>query len=168
MVAAFFIAAALFVPDVAQAKDIYRWTDERGDTHYADKVPNKYKNVARRLAIDVGAPRISGERANVANAANAGSAPVVSRYPVSAGETAVLQPGNAVSSGASGSTGASGSSGTQDGTADCEALRRQYWASQACFNQFRNANGSVKPEAFSYCSEVQSPVAQCGPLITQP
>ena len=32
-----------------------------------------------------------------------------------------------------------------------------YHASQECFAPFRNANGSVKPEAFSVCSVVKDP-----------
>lgn len=154
-----FIVALLFLPDSAQGKDIYRWTDESGATHYADKVPQKYRGVARKIASDVAA---SGADRASAGGGKGHSAPVISRYPASTGDAAPLGPGNEVSSGSSGTSGAEGSS------EDCASLRRQYWASQACFQQFRNANGSVKSEAFRHCREVQSPVAQCGPLITEP
>ena len=46
--------ALLLVPDSAYAKDIYRWTDDSGDTHYGDRVPQQYKSVARKLVPGAG------------------------------------------------------------------------------------------------------------------
>lgn len=166
MIAAVLIALALFfAPDPALAKDIYRWTDDSGDTHYGDRVPQQYKSVARKLVPGAGVSIVTGPGAR---ANNERSAPVVSSYRSPVADTAQMQAGNASSSGASGTSGAQGGSGVPDGAMDCNSLRRQYWESQACFNQFRNANGSVKPEAFSQCREVQNPDIQCGPLIIEP
>lgn len=159
MLAVVSIAAALFLMSgSAQGKDVYRWTDERGTTHYADKVPKAYRGVARKVEIDVDAP---AARKRAGENDDRGM-PLVSSVPVP------LAGSEAASAGSSGSSGASGSAGSDGSTPDCTSLRRQYWESQACFNQFRNANGSVKAEAFRYCREVQSPVERCGPLITEP
>ncbi|MDQ6639450.1 MAG: hypothetical protein M3Z15_07250, partial [Pseudomonadota bacterium] len=52
--------------------------------------------------------------------------------------------------------------------ANCAALRKRYLDSQACFERYRVANGSVKPEAYKACRNVVDPAPRCGPdLPTQ-
>lgn len=50
-----------------------------------------------------------------------------------------------------------------DNPESCARRYRIYLASLACFERFRNVNGSLKPEAFQYCNEVIDPGPQCGP-----
>ena len=38
-------------PTLAQANDIYRWTDEQGRVTYGDSVPDRYKRIARKVEI---------------------------------------------------------------------------------------------------------------------
>jgi hypothetical protein len=45
----------------------------------------------------------------------------------------------------------------------CEYEYQLYRESIDCFNRFRNQNGSVRGEAFSYCQEVRDPSPRCGP-----
>lgn len=152
------VLGSLFMSGSVQGKDIYRWTDGQGDTHYADKVPKKYKGAAQKIDLTIN--RLgTAEEGGGASASR--SAPVSSYSRAPSMDRATVQSGAVVPSYSSGS-------GTQDGTDDCETLRRQYWESQACFNRYRNVNGSVKPEAFRICREIQSPAAQCEPLVTEP
>ena len=51
---------------------------------------------------------------------------------------------------------------------DCDALRRRYAQSQACFAPYRLANGAVRPEAFERCREMPDPALTCGPAIVSP
>ena len=55
---------------------------------------------------------------------------------------------------------ASLSASSPDG--ECVALRKQYLDSQACFQRYRDANGSVRPEGFKACREVLDPSPRCG------
>jgi hypothetical protein len=47
--------------------------------------------------------------------------------------------------------------------ADCDAAFERYRESIDCFAQFRNQNGSVRAEAYRYCSPVLDPSPRCGP-----
>jgi hypothetical protein len=52
----------------------------------------------------------------------------------------------------------------QQPDARCDADFRVYRESIDCFNRFRLHNGSVRPEAYSYCgSPVMDPSPRCGP-----
>lgn len=54
------LLGAVSLPAVAQAGDIYRWTDEQGRVTYGDAVPDRYKRVARRVEIGVGTVDLQG------------------------------------------------------------------------------------------------------------
>ncbi|MFG5408758.1 DUF4124 domain-containing protein [Piscinibacter sakaiensis] len=124
------------------AQTIYRWTDDAGQVHYGDQVPDRYKTKARALSVKESTPAGSGfggiprraEGRPVPAAPGASAAPTLSTTP----------PGAA---GGSGGTG-------------CADQWRRYEASGACFAPFRNANGSIKAEAFQQCQEVQRPSCQ--------
>jgi hypothetical protein len=45
------ILGAVLFPTLAQANDIYRWTDEQGRVTYGDSVPDRYKRIARKVEI---------------------------------------------------------------------------------------------------------------------
>ncbi len=138
---------------VARAADIYQWVDDSGRTHLSDVVPEKYKATARRVdsrqfeatpqqraAAQALAAR---ERELAAKAAAADAAGSAGRRRTAAGTPA------AAASGASSAT-------------DCATLRQNYAQSQACFEQFRNANGSLKAGAYDRCVEIPDPSQQCG------
>lgn len=47
----------------------------------------------------------------------------------------------------------------KDKDSSCEAEKRKYRESEACFTPYRNTNGGIKAEAFKHCVEVKEP--QC-------
>lgn len=51
---------------------------------------------------------------------------------------------------------------TQSESADCAARRKAYLDSQACFEPYRLANGSIRAEANGKCQPVVDPSPQCG------
>jgi hypothetical protein len=68
-------------PALAQAGDIYRWTDEEGRVTYGNLVPDRYKRVARRVdtglydVVDMrGAAGAAGEKTQVDSPAAPSSA----------------------------------------------------------------------------------------------
>lgn len=74
------VVALLSMSGFLQSKDIFRWTDEQGDTHYANEVPKKYRGIARKIdPADVGLSIVDANK----DASMSRSAPVVSRFPVS-------------------------------------------------------------------------------------
>jgi hypothetical protein len=46
---------------------------------------------------------------------------------------------------------------------DCDAAYARYQASMDCFARFRNQNGSVKGDAYRFCTPVLDPSPRCGP-----
>lgn len=48
------------------------------------------------------------------------------------------------------------------GTSRCDALRKRYAESQACFEHFRLKNGGLRPGAAKQCKEIKNPSLQCG------
>jgi len=43
----------------------------------------------------------------------------------------------------------------------CEEEWKRFHESAACFSRYRNANGSVKAEAYKHCVEVKQPLSLC-------
>lgn len=149
------IGALLFsFTSYGHAKDIYRWTDENGATHYADKVPKKFEHTVRKVDAHVNELNTNRQRVVV-------DAPIISLPSTVASSPQGVQ----VEIMGSGESAGSGGTGGSD---DCSTMRRKYWESQECFQRYRNANGSVKAEAYQHCAVVTNPVEQCGPVITEP
>jgi hypothetical protein len=142
----------LALPFCVQAADLYRWVDEDGKTHFSDIVPEKYKKSAKRY--DSGQYKVNEADRKAAQE----RARQVAEHPVN--KTAPQE------------TAQDKQSISMDAPAkqqkkpvnpnDCNALRQQYAESQACFSTFRNANGSVRGEAFERCVDVPDPSIKCG------
>ena len=47
--------------------------------------------------------------------------------------------------------------------ARCDREYQIYRESIDCFNRFRNQNGSLRGEAYRYCTQVMDPSPRCGP-----
>jgi|GEM_PF-6170704 len=62
------VAVLLHAGD-CQAQAIWRWTDDQGRAHYADVVPEKYRDVAKPVAPDAPVPTEDERRAAQARAA---------------------------------------------------------------------------------------------------
>jgi hypothetical protein len=137
---------------VAHAADIYRWVDEKGQTHIADTVPPQYKKNATR--IDTRASQVSeSERAQAAERAAREKAALDSSRaaPASAPGAVELTPKDRP-----------GASGLDEKRAQCEEWRRAYAESQACFSRYGTVSGAVRAEAYQRCTEVADPSPSCG------
>jgi hypothetical protein len=136
----------------AQAADIYRWVDDKGQTHVADTVPPQYQQRATR--IDTSRSEINErDRAEAAARADADRQKAAIAGTPGAGPS---------TSGATPPDIKPGASGLGDKQARCAQRRQAYEDSQSCFNQYRVANGSVRSEAYQNCTEVPDPAAECG------
>jgi hypothetical protein len=146
------LAVASFVWTVpAHAKDIYRWVDEQGRTQISDTVPPQYRSRATR--IDTRASQVSeSDRARaVERAAREKAMAAEAAEPAKGSKAAESAPANEP-----------GGAAPSDKDASCEQQRQNYAASQACFASYRNANGSVRSEAYQHCTEAPDPSPSCG------
>ncbi len=128
----------LWAPAQAQ---VVKWVDDAGKTHYGDTVPDKYKRRAKPVTLTVDTP--SEQQVQEAQAR-------VRKDVAQAGASASSPAAQAL-------TGASGASAPQGLDMSCEAQWQRYDEAYACFNPYRNANGSVKAEAFKHCTQVKAP-----------
>jgi hypothetical protein len=132
----------------ALGADIYRWTDETGKVHLADTVPPRYKASAQR--IDSRQFELTPAQQREAEARLARERQALAARPVPPSQpaaTALARPAPPAAGAA---------------PRDCEALQREYRESLECFAPFVNANGSLKPEAFTTCKSVVNPTLTCG------
>ena len=154
----YFTALLLGASVVAHAGDIYRWVDERGQTHLSDQVPDKYKDSAKRIDSlqseltpeqqREAAARVERDRARRAavleqpsEAASPQALPAVPESP-----PVIKRPVERVTE-----------------STDCTTWWRLFRESEECFLPFRNVGGGIKPEAFEHCNEIPSPELKCRP-----
>jgi hypothetical protein len=148
---------AALATTAAHAADIYRWVDDEGRTHISDSVPDRYRARAQRYDsdafkandADMKASRERNERIRKESDAmeRARTAPAPTG-PIVIGTDAAAQ----------GGTGGDVSAKDATPAGQCQASWDAYSASQACFQRFRNANATVRAEAFQ----------SCGPAVAQP
>lgn len=135
------------------AMDIYRWVDDVGQTHMSDRVPEKYKAVAKRIdskKFDIpDADKIQAQdraandkRLTEHQPSDAVAEPTVLNDPKSANPKLAAP--------------------MQQGT--CSQKWDAYYSSQECFAPFtvRSRYGNIiRPEGFQQCQIVESPVKTC-------
>lgn len=135
----------------ASAGNIYRWVDEKGMVHYGDTVPDQYKSTAtRKSELKDAQPTTSPGDEAAAQKARERARAVLERKP----EDAAPPPVNAPAAGAP------AADTTDTSNLSCEQQWARYNASQGCFAPFRNADGSVRAEAYQNCTQVPQP-ARC-------
>lgn len=127
------------------ADNIYRWVDEKGAIHYGDTVPDKYKDNATRKPELKDHPVIDVTETVEQRRARQEALDVLD---IESGQNA--PPANTES-------GTPTPAAPATGDLSCEQQWEQYNASQACFAQYRNANGSIRAEAFQNCTVVAEP-----------
>lgn len=133
----------LLLPGLAAAGDVRRSVDAQDVTRLSDPAPARFQAGAAlfqayRSPIRSGAQLVADDRSSSGEARDAPPRKTHPRLPADFGVLEYPPLGN---------------------TAYDEKLRR-YYESQACFARFRNANGSVKPEAYDYCKEVPFPTRE--------
>jgi len=157
--AAAFVVLASASISVADAA-VYRWVDDKGKVHYAEVVPQRYQDVAKRVGAPATEPsaeqrREALERAQQEKAKAAEMATEKQRPPTTAPTAAA----------ASRPAGKRPAQIPNDQT-DCKTWQRLYLESIECFGSFRTARGATKPEAFEVCNVVaEPPSSRCRMLI---
>jgi len=114
--------------------EVYKWVDENGKTHFGDTVPENEQKRAKKIDLKNVDVSEQSRREAEARAAREKSAAQSRATPA-----APSQP-----------TATPAAPKTSD-------PKTEYNDSQACFNRYRNANGSLKPEAAQNCSAVKDP-----------
>jgi hypothetical protein len=143
----------------ACAADIYFWTDENGRTHLGDSVPARHRKSA--LRIDSTQFELSPEQQREAAARRAALEKKAREAgtPATAASAAVGPPAGAAPLSAVSPRPGPTLAGEKS---DCDALHREYLESLECFAPYMNANGTVKPGAFTACKSVVNPTLKCG------
>lgn len=126
------VVALLLQSVVAQGAEVFKWLDEKGQVHYGNQVPEKYKSRAHSLPLSV-APADATPAPKSANV----PAPPKEAKPVVAAPSPTPTPAK--------------------NETPCQAAQRKYEESAACFAPYRNVNGGIKPEAFEHCKEMKQP-----------
>ncbi len=130
----------------AYAADVYKWVDEKGRIQYGEKVPAKYKANATKVDITTPAPTDAQRQEAEARAAKdkADAESLATQRAKSAKPRSEPAPKPVAAS--------------DDAKAkQCEADRKKYRESEACFAPYRNNAGSINPEAFQHCVAVKEP-----------
>lgn len=135
-------AAVLMLAAAAAHAEVYKWTDDKGRVHYGDKPPaSTPAGTKKAVELDIPEPS-AADRQDAADRA--------------ARERARLQP-PAEKGVIGGATEAAPAPAAAEEDNSCAAQKRRYEESAACFQQYRNVNGSVKAEAYKHCVPVPQP-----------
>jgi len=146
------LLALAFLSLPAGAADIYRWVDENGKVHISDVVPEKYRGSAKRM--DTGASEVSPENRAAAEARAAADrerARLSDEARAEAARRQAIQHPDPVAL------------PRPPAESDCEKAHRLYKESVDCFAPFVTARGTVKEEAFNFCTSLPDPSPRCGP-----
>ena len=135
----------------AGAADIYRWVDENGKVHISDVVPEKYRSSARR--VDTGPTDVSPDNRAAAEARAAADRERAKASAAEAQRRAILHPDPVAAP-------------KPPAEPECDRAHRLYKESVDCFAPFITTRGTVREEAFNFCTSLPDPSPRCGP--TQP
>lgn len=137
------------------AATIYRWTDEHGKTHYAERVPEKYQKTAKPVTTGNSSPTQVQQREAQEQATRLKSR-------ASATESAASQPRSTpMPVPASAAAPAKRPAQVPNDRTDCETWSRLYRESLDCFGPYRTTRGATREEAFTYCTPVEQPPSRC-------
>ena len=148
---------------------VYRWVDDQGNVHYAEIVPQRYQDVAKRVDAPADEPSAEQRREalaraeqNKAKAAELATQRATERATERAADEAAER--QKVPTGAPPAAAASQPAGklpaqTPNAQTDCKTWQRLYQESMACFGPFRTVGGGTKAEAFAHCNVVAEPPA---------
>lgn len=142
-------------PVLAAEPTVFRWTDEQGKTHYAERVPEKYQKTAKPLPAGAAGPseaqqrdaldRAASQKHRAADIEGAASKPRLPAPPSPAASTPPLKRPAQV----------------PDNQTDCPTWARLYQESLDCFGPYRTARGATREEAFAHCTAVDAPPSRC-------
>jgi hypothetical protein len=141
-----FLLAFASIAFTATAADIYKWVDDKGRIQYGQSVPEKYKKSAKIVAKDDVQPTDAQRQEAEARAAkDKADADALAAQKAQA-EPAKSEPRPRPATAAAG-----------DKASQCEAEKRRYRESEACFAPYRTPTGAIQPEGFQRCVAVKEP-----------
>ena len=155
----FLISLLLLAFALSAHAGVFRWVDKQGKTHFADVVPDEYKDVAQ--PVDATAPSPSPEEQRRAMDRAAREKARAAEAPTVAAPAAASSPAPAASS----ATASKRPPYAPGDDASCESWRSLYRESLDCFGPYRTARGATKAEAFEHCTPVAEPPLRCGPSM---
>jgi hypothetical protein len=134
----------------AYSADIYKWVDDKGRVQYGQSVPEKYKKNAKLVAKDEPQPTDAQRQEAEARAAkDKADAEAL------AAQKARTEPANSEPRPRPAPATAAASTG--DKASQCEAEKKRYRESEACFAPYRTPTGAIQPEGFQRCVAVKEP-----------
>jgi hypothetical protein len=136
--------------------EIFRWVDGDGRVNYGDSVPEQYKQGAKKTDQNYAKPTSAQRQEAEARAAN--------EKTKADSRSTHRDSSNIPQAGSLSSSKATQASNIRK---SCEEEWKRYLASDACFAPYRNANGSIRAEAFKHCVEVKQP-PRCDPEFSIP
>lgn len=145
----FILVLVAFAPLHAGAEQAYKWTDEKGQVHYGDVVPQDKKAVAKPIAAGVTVSDNDRKLAEERVARDKESLKKLGSSTAPASSTAmpaVFGP-------------------PPSSKLTCDEAWKAYNESYACMDPYRSG-GRVRPEAFDHCKQA-SPPQNC-PLFLGP
>lgn len=120
------------------ADGIYKWVDDKGQTHYGNVVPESHKKVAKKMETE---PTNTSESSmNITRTDSVQETDQASNEISLSSTLEANKVGNVVSS-----------------EAECKHKWERYLKSQECFAPYRTASGTIKAEAFQHCAEIKEP-----------
>ena len=159
---ALLLITAVCSASIALGAVIYKWVDEQGVTHVSDKVPERYKDSAKR---------IDSRAYEVSDADKRAAAALAARTLQSAATLPQVQPASAPSDTAAPSPErrpSSASTARPGSPADCAASWRAFYDAQACFDKGPKSGGFVNPARNPGCPVILDPSPRCGPPVLSP
>ena len=145
------LAASCLLASTAVASAVYRWVDDRGQVHYSDVVPERYRSRAEPVQPPTAEPT-PAQRSEALERAQSEKAKALARTISPVGATASASPASAASAPVQ-----KRPAQVPHERTDCETWQRLYMESLACFDPYRTVRGGVKPEAFEVCNVVREP-----------
>jgi hypothetical protein len=143
------VASLLFFSSLSLAAyggDVYKWTDDKGQIHYGDSIPERYAQKSKEV-------KLQGLDLSTAQRREAEARPARER----ADGLSISVREEKANGTSSRSLSLPESPRARGDESKCRAEMRKYLESDACFARYRLANGGIKQEAYRYCTEVLQP-----------
>lgn len=137
---------AVFASAYSYGDEIYKWIDDKGQTHYGNSKPRSQNSVAEKVELRasiVDSPHLESVDQHLRGNAQPGD------KPKSVSDTANAAPVNA-----------NGTS-TGDKKSTCEEEWEKYRESLDCVAPYRTALGGIKEEVTQHCTIVKQPLDLC-------
>ena len=145
------LAASCLLASTAVASAVYRWVDDRGQVHYSDVVPERYRSKAKPVQPPATEPTPE-QRSEALERAQSERAKALAREVRPGDDPASAPPASAASA-----PSRKRPAQVPDEKTDCDTWQRLYQESLECFGPYRTVRGGVQPEAFEACHVVREP-----------